>query len=382
MTWLIDGEPIESLLLTRLRYLGDVVMSTTLCEVLRAGDPDLRLGYLSEAGHGLVLAGHPLLDRVHLLRPGRRGSDAAARVRQSDHVAAAAVGTIAMVRELRRARYDVAVDLFFNPRSAWLLWLAGIGVRVGGTRKWRQRLYTHTVQRQDAAANIDGLDELAPGGLGEHLCRLAPLTHAETGLGLLAWAVANIAPGTLRPTLPAADRSPTAGRYLVLAPGATWPTKEWPDGHWRQLIAELAGLAAPPLKVLVPPGQEGRWAQLGRAFTTVQVEVLPAQSLLDVRDLLAGAAGLISVDGGVMHMGVALGTPTLALFGPTDPSIWFPYEQMGPYKVLARAPACHPCDRHTCDAFICLPELAVPEVRDAATALFGLAAGRNHGGES
>jgi ADP-heptose:LPS heptosyltransferase len=79
---------------------------------------------------------------------------------------------------------------------------------------------------------------------------------------------------------------------------------------------------------------------------------------------------LIAVDGGVMHAAVGLQVPTLALFGPTDPRLWFPYEDSGPFRVLATRPPCHPCDRHACDAFICLPDLAPATVVAAARDLF------------
>jgi heptosyltransferase-1 len=73
------------------------------------------------------------------------------------------------------------------------------------------------------------------------------------------------------------------------------------------------------------------------------------------------------VDGGIVHTAVAMGRPTLALFGPTDPAIWFPYEDLGPFRVLCTRPACHPCNRHTCTEFICLPELGVDLVAEAAS---------------
>jgi len=43
---------------------------------------------------------------------------------------------------------------------------------------------------------------------------------------------------------------------------------------------------------------------------------------------------VVSVDGGILHCSVALERPTVGLFGPTDASIWFPYERFGPYRVL------------------------------------------------
>ena len=375
MTWLVGGKPLRSVLLTRLRYLGDVAMTTVVAEALRDGDPGIRLGYLCEKAHGEILVDHPLIDSIHLLGVSRGGEDARSRVRQPQGGAAAgdACGTWAMIRELRRARYDGAVDMFFNPRSACLLRLSGIPVRIGGTLKWRRRLYTHTALRTRDNPLSAQFEAIAPGGLGEHLCRLSPLVHAETGQDFLAWACDRYAPGELRPRL-AAEAGPGDSDYLVAAPCATWPTKEWPAAHWRSLLAALSAGPGPEVRILVAPGREKQWAELGaglgEGLPSARVSVLPAMNLAAVRRQLAGARGLISVDGGVMHMGVAVGTPTLALFGPTDPAIWFPYERMGPYRVLATAPACHPCHLRQCDEFVCLPELAPERVLVAARELF------------
>jgi ADP-heptose:LPS heptosyltransferase len=91
--------------------------------------------------------------------------------------------------------------------------------------------------------------------------------------------------------------------------------------------------------------------------------------LTDALAVVAAAGQLVSVDGGIMHAAVAMGVPTVALFGPTDPGAWFPYERLGPYRVLATRPHCHPCGLHACDAFICLPDLDPATV--AATVLDG-----------
>ncbi len=371
MTWLVNQKPIRSILLTRLRYLGDVTMSTPLFAALLAGDSDLRLGYLCEQAHGEILADHPQLDHLHLLGVTRGGQDAQARGHERETGDVTAVGTWGMIRQLRAAKYDLAVDLFFNPRSAWLLWLSGIAVRIGGTQKSRRHLYTHTVLRNDFGSAEPSLSNLAPGGLGEHLCRLAPLVHAESGQDFLTWVQKRFQPGELKPFL-AATESPThEPPYLVLAPGATWPSKEWPAEHWIELVTALVAETSTRYKVLVPPGREPQWGDLAADQPPEQVEILPAMDLTAVKNVLAAASGLISVDGGVMHMGVALGVPTLALFGPTDTNIWFPYAGMGPFQVVAEQPACQPCNLHHCDNFICLPKLDVARVLAGAREVFG-----------
>ncbi|MBC8422572.1 hypothetical protein H8E07_00460, partial [bacterium] len=121
MSWSLDGTPLRSVLVTRLRYLGDIVMATVVLRALRRGDPDLDLGFLCEGPGAPLLADHPCLSRLHLLDSRRRGPDAAARrAGQGNPRAAGGHGFRSQVGELRRHHYDLGVDLLFNPRSAWL----------------------------------------------------------------------------------------------------------------------------------------------------------------------------------------------------------------------------------------------------------------------
>lgn len=379
MSWSLDGRPLRRVLIARLRYLGDVVMATVVADALRRGDPGLQIGFLCEAAHAPVLAGHPGLDRVHRLGARRRGADAAARAGSAPDDGAAGRGTVGMVRELRAARYDLAVDLFFNPRSAWLLRLAGIPLRIGGTVGSRRRFYTHALLRSQVEDPAGVLARRAPGGLGEHLCRLAPLVHQPDGLAFVSWLgadgeaplVPRLAPPPRSPAAAAALATagvPAGSAYLVAAPGATWPSKEWPEPHWRQFLPAAAAAAGLPVVVLVPPGSCGPWAGLPGA--------LPWLPLADVLALLAGARALVTVDGGVMHAGVGLGRPVLALFGPTDPAVWFPYTGATASRVLATRPACHPCDRHACPPaeFVCLPGLGPAAVLAALAKLLAATA--------
>lgn len=368
MSWSLNGKPLGAVLLTRLRYLGDIVMSTVLIEALKRGDPDLRIGYLCEDEHAYVLTGHPGIERLHRLQTRRTGKDAKARISRG-RFSGAARSTMQTIGDLRRARYDLAVDLFFNPRSAWLLKLAGIPQRIGGTRKLRGRLFSQRVLRDEVTAQHPAFNDIAPGGLGEHLCRLAPLIQVESGLDFIPWLINEFEPGELMPNLAAVGTDDTLEKhlarleittgqpYLLLAPCATWPSKEWPVSNWDELISILLERTEFPLAVMVAPGKEVAWGELAGRIPRRRGGVLPAMPLPEALVMTAGARALVTVDGGIMHAAVGLDVPTVALFGPTDPGIWFPYTGPGPFRVLARAPHCHPCDLHECPAFVCLPDL-------------------------
>jgi len=372
LTWHLAGRPLRRILVTRLRYLGDVVLATVVADALKRGDPEVEVGFLCEEDHAVVLTEHPALDRVHVLGVARRGADAEAR--HGGGASAAAPrrrGTFGMLGELRRARYDLAVDLFFNPRSAWLLRLGGIRWRICGTGGGRRRLYTHAFPRAAVADPGEVLRRRAPGVLGDHLCRLAPLTLGRDGPAFLDWLSDAAFPGALQPRLvpPALDTAgrealtaaglDPAGGWLLAAPGATWPSKTWPVGHWRDLLDRLRARTDLAIAVLVPPGAEATWSDLPGALVP-----LPLRTALGV---IARARSLVTVDGGVMHAAVAMGVPTLALFGPTDPGIWFPYPDRADCRVLATRPPCHPCDRLRCppEEFVCLPELGPEKVAAA-----------------
>ena len=374
MSWELAGQRLDRVLIGRLRYLGDVAMSTVVLAALRRGDPHLELGYLCEAPYAPLLTAHPELARVHALAVRRRGADAKARTEA--HAASAGVGLLGTLADLRRQRYDLAIDLFFNPRSAVVLRLAGIPLRIGGTRAWRRRLYTHTVLTPDLAAGA-GLATVARGGLADHLARLAPLRHTPSGLQFLDWLGQTYADQTLRtsvavPSLVGSSAAQALAelaiapgdRYVLLAPGATWPTKEWPSDHWRVLVSALRDEPGLPLALLTPPGREGVWDITCGGGSAGGV--LPPLPLREVLRLIGAATLLITVDGGVMHAAVAMSVPTLALFGPTDPGLWFPYDRRGEFRVLGTYPACHPCDLHTCEQFVCMPDL---EPRRHASAL-------------
>jgi heptosyltransferase-2 len=58
--------------------------------------------------------------------------------------------------------------------------------------------------------------------------------------------------------------------------------------------------------------------------------------------------GMVVSDGGIMHLSVAVGTPTVGIFGSAEPDIWFPYEKFGPYAPAFVPVECRPCHEHVC----------------------------------
>ena len=299
------------LLVTRLRYAGDVILSLPLVHALRAAFPHAPLHYLAEPGPLSLLRGHPEIDRIW----------EAPRHAQA---------TLHLLRRLRAQRFAVAIDLFSNPRSAQLVRFAGALLRIGEARRGRRHLYH--VQRQLVPGRTAMAQHVAAcEALGLHPGPPAPprlyLAPAELQRGKEQ--VAALRPGE---------------SFVLLNLGASHPAKEWPDDCAVELVTRLRRrgigvlLATPPDRAA--PGD----ALMTRCHTDGGVVRLPAMDLRAFVAVMAAVPAVISVDGAVVHAAVALQRPTVALFGPTDAAIWFPYTSFGPYRVVG-APA-HPA-HHT-----------------------------------
>ena len=108
------------------------------------------------------------------------------------------------------------------------------------------------------------------------------------------------------------------------------------------------------------PGEEGIAREVAHRAGG-NVSILPLQPLRSLAGVLTGCLAVVANDGGVLHMAVALGRPTVGIFGPTEPDIWFPYNGRGPYALVTRNEECAPCHRRHCDDLRCLTGIE-PEI--------------------
>lgn len=238
----------------------------------------------------------------------------------------------ALVRHLRRERFDIVVDLQGLLRSGLLTRLTGASRRIGlsdareGARLFYNELVTvprvHAVDRYLLAARHLG-------------CPDGPI---EFPLGLDQSAI----------------RNPQSA--IAIHPSARWPTKLWGDDKFAELIRQL------PADRVVLTGAAADAPRLTRIGP--QVRNLAGQTdLCELADLYRQCAVVVTNDSGPMHLAVAVGTPVVAIFGPTDPALTGPY---GAAHVVLRANLpCSPCFRDRCHnpvPMACMQQVTVPQV--------------------
>src|SRR4051812_6852734 len=211
------------ILLVRLRQIGDVVFTTPAIRGLRERFPDAHLTYVVEPAAAPVVAGNPHLNDV-IVTGGRSGL---AGLRDD----------IQVIRRVRAAKVDVAVDFHGGPRSSLITWLSGAPVRVGYDIRGRSWMYTIRVPRprqiRPRHAVLNQWDLIAALGIPE---RDASRMPAEMPVDPLAAATVatRLADGGVRVT----------DRLIVVHVSAGNPFRRWPLDRFAVLVSGLAQTAA------------------------------------------------------------------------------------------------------------------------------------------
>jgi lipopolysaccharide heptosyltransferase I len=327
-------------LIVRLGALGDIVHAIPVAAALRRAFPDARIDWLVSAKHREILDLVPVIDR-RLVVNDRGGATGGASL-------------VAAVRELRRARYDVAIDLQGLIKSALIARSSGAGRVIGfASRHLREPLarpfYTDV--------HDSGGGGMFDRGDGRHI------VHINLGLlGALGITVES-AEFPLEPVhseVARQMRERAGGRYALLNPGAAWPNKRWPPDRLASLAAALHTRHALASVVIWGPGEEGLAQEVvGRAGGAALLS--PQTSIADIVALARGAMVMVSGDTGPTHIAAAVGTPLVGIYGPTRP------ERNGPWRpndvTVSRADICKCHHLRRCRLpTMCLMDVQVEEV--------------------
>ena len=306
-----------NILLVKMSSLGDIVH--TLPAVQDAARRGARFDWVVEENYRAVPALAQNVDAVVpvALRRWRRAPLRHAREIGAFH------------RRLRSRRYDLVLDAQGLVKSAVVARLANARERAGfDAAGARERLATLGYRRRLRVSRRDHAIARARQLFAHALGYEAPSTPPTFGL---------------REPAAAGERAAAHRRDLVLAHGATWGTKLWPETFWVDL-ARLA--AAAGLRPLLPwqGDEEARARRIAAAVP--EAVVCPPVDLAGMLRLVARARGVVGVDSGLAHFAAALGRPTVMVFGATDPALT---GCQGPRaRNLAGSPPCAPCLSRRC----------------------------------
>ncbi len=348
------GTPDGFSLVIQTSFLGDVILTTPLLAALaRRGPVDV----VTTPAAAAILANHPA---VHSVIPYDKRGDAAGLP-----------GLWRLARTLRKrylARHrdmiagdngDTGLPVAYlaqgSMRSASLALLIGCDERVGFETSAARALYTRCVAYDPHRHHAERLWQL---GAGEHAAD--PPAEARQ---------LRLYPGA--DDMRAVDRLLQQARYageplVAVAPGSAWATKRWP--YYPALTSALLS----DWRVVVVGGSadQSRAAEIITAAGRNRSRVIDATGRLTplaTAALLGQCSALVTNDSMPQHLASAMGTPTVAIFGPTVPE--FGFGPLAPRQAIAGLTGlpCRPCDRHgprrcPLEHWRCMREIGVADV--------------------
>jgi ADP-heptose:LPS heptosyltransferase len=355
---------MKRLLIRGTNWLGDAVMTTPALMRLREKFPDAHIALLTPEKLAQLWSRHPALDEVISFSPGQ--------------------GAFSVAKKLRPGKFDTALVLPNSPRSAMEVFLAGIPIRIGYARPWRNFFLTQTVpQRPDAvkmrkrtAGEIKALSGTKPncGTRPPPFSQSANQAREYLHLAAAMGAGAEPLPGTL---FVASEEVEAARQKFGLATvsnpvfglnaGAEYgPAKRWPIERYIAAAKEIRKRT------------NCAWILFGGNNDTEQANQI--QSALDGGPGIFNVAGKTSLremmslsklcrvfltnDTGPMHVAAALGVPVVAIFGSTSPELTAPRVADGSrLQILASDAPCSPCFLRECPIdFRCMNGIGVEVV--------------------
>jgi heptosyltransferase-2 len=327
-----------TVLVIQTAFLGDVVLTTPLLSVLaeRFGPVDV----VTTPAAASLLDHHPAVDSV--LRYDKHGTDRGWKALRR------------LGAQLRNRQYERAYLPHRSLRSALLALWSGAKERVGFADSAGAFSYTTRVPRPREGHEVERLLLLAGARSGQNTppvsVGLAPTDLAAADAWLLSHGV--------------------GPDFVAIAPGSVWATKRWP--FYADLAAELELTSV----VIGSPEDAPLADAIVNAAGGRAISAAGALSLRGSAALIQRAAALVTNDSAPLHLATAVGTPIVAVFGPTVPEFGFGPRRPGDIVLGHDDLPCRPCSKHgppVCPLghHRCMRDLSVGDVKSALTRIIG-----------
>lgn len=290
-----------NILLIQLKRIGDLILTTPAIAAVRAQFPSAHLALVASPACRELLPAIPGVDRKF--------------------ISGGNLMDLRILAELLRRRYDVCVDFTGNDRSSFLTLCSRARQRITSKRMKRSRArfrmlgyntwadaemrLVHTVN-----FNLDALQPLGIHDASPELILQLPERSEEAAEHLMQSAI--------------------GGReFVIFHPGSARAEKYWDAQNWAELIRYAAG--GPQLQCVLTGGksrmERDHIQELKLTAKNPVIDLTGRLHLLTLAALIRRARLLVAVDSAPVHLAAAMGTPQVALFGPTNPFHWRPRNQ-------------------------------------------------------
>lgn len=332
----------ERILVKGVNWLGDAVMTLPAIKGLRSLFPAARISVLTKDNLADLYRGVSFVDET--IPEGDRGL----------------AGMMRLTRRIQEGAFDTAVVFPASFRSALLIYLGGVPERIGFAKEGRSPLLTKAMRRDPDLLRRHRVEYfmrlLEPfGAVPRPTAPRVDPTYEDR-----AWAARTIE-----------ERLPGKGPLVAIHPGATYGNaKRWYPDRFAAVGARLSKERGARLAVIGGKAEIDVATEVARGIGAAATSFAGETSLLRLAALLERASVLVTNDTGPMHLAAAVGTPTVAVFGPTDPVTTRPYGDR--HTVVRHAVECSPCLLRECPIdHRCMTRIPADEVYEATVRWLG-----------
>lgn len=330
------------ILVVQTAFLGDIILSTPVFRGIRRLYADSKIWVLTTPKGAELLKRDPDIQAV--ISFDKRGNDSGLQ------------GIIRKATELRSMKFDVVYSLHRSARTALMLWLSRIPLRIGFADSALSLLYHKCVRRDMQLHNVlRNYSILGPASQ-------AAYESAELRL---------FAPAPNELSEKCSEQLQNISSYVVLVPGSRWNTKMWSWQGYRE-VAKFFLRAGYKVVILGSAGEEGLAGKIAHAMDTINL--VGNTTVSDSLFVIKNAGLVVCNDSMALHVASAFKVPTVAIFCATSPSFGFgPWGN--PHVIVEKnGLVCKPCSPHGGDRCptgtrSCMDDLSPDEVIQAAQSL-------------
>lgn len=342
----LQSAEFSRILLIKPSALGDVVHTIPVLEKLRARYPRARIDWLITPENAEIVRCHPALSNIVLFA--RR--DFSKRGRRWR----ALLAFLDLLKQIRRAKYDLVIDMHGQLRSAFFALVSGARARIGFDRPIKREL---TVSSEHDLKNVPshGWRGAREGSWIAYTHRIPIPTLDVHAIDRYLWVAPllgldddppdltiHLSSETVRNVerLLEEHAVPASQKLVVLVPGTIWETKHW-------TIEGFAGVARHFIRdgfavALAGTTRDQQRCQQIAAAAPGACDLSGKTTPAELAALIRRAEVAVTNDSGSMHLAASLGKPMVSIFGPTNPVHIGPYQR--PESVVRVDLPCSPCN--------------------------------------
>ncbi|HEX7400909.1 MAG TPA: glycosyltransferase family 9 protein [candidate division Zixibacteria bacterium] len=327
----------QKILLIQLRRIGDVLMCTPALRALRTRLPKSYIAFLTERESANLLRFNPYLSELLVWDRNRYRNP---------------FYSIPRFWQVRKGNFDVVIDFLGNPRSAYLSFFSGAKRKIGYDLPGRRILYNTIIKNEDARqyTALRKMKALQPLGIESMDYQLDFFIPPEADL----FAGRFFKENQLNDNKLIVSISPVSRRNF----------NRWSLERYAQLSDWLILKFNAQVILLWGPQERTVVEEVNTRMKEKPVISQETKSLFELGAILRKCDLHIGNDNGTKHVAVAMGKPTITIYGPHDPLSWT-YPDSSRHRFMKAEVDCPDCERtkHKCTKLSCLDKITVEEVQ-------------------